>query len=186
MHVTANHPSLPSRSVRSLSASREAQRAANPGLNGVSVAELRRADLKVRKPRCGGVVSSPIGRIHSGIRWIRRCIRQRRPVAGLHPSVCRCQHRCPSRLRRDQPGGSKCRCTELPAAEGCSLPPFTRVVDRGRPCKGRYLRGCTRARIGAAATTVNGVARGKSSSSDVMRACRTIVANARVASSMAK
>ena len=66
------------------------------------------------------------------------------------------------------------------------FPPFTRVVDRGRLCKGRYLRGCTRARIGAAATTVNGVARGKSSSSDVMRACRTIVANARVASSMAK
>ncbi len=39
------------------SASRNAQRAAKPGVNGVSVVSLRRADPKVCKPHCGEVQS---------------------------------------------------------------------------------------------------------------------------------
>lgn len=50
----------------------------------------------------------------------------------------------------------------------------------------RYQRGRTRAQIGPPATIVNGTASGKSSSNEQMSACRTIVANARVASNIAK
>jgi hypothetical protein len=65
------------------------------------------------------------------------------------------------------------------------------VLDGRRLCpmKDEFYVICllfTRARIGAAAITVNGVSSGKSLPRDSISAARTMVASARVASSMAK
>jgi hypothetical protein len=63
--------------------------------------------------------------------------------------------------------------------------PVPEAASNAGACVGQF-RGRTRAGMGAAATVVNGTARGKSSSRERISASRIVVASPRVASSMAK
>src|SRR6201999_2358284 len=100
---------------------------------------------------------------------------QRRSQCGrIHPVGA--VHRAP-----DTGGGRTC-VVGVRATAGC-LGAQTHALTR-TGCDARTAN--TRARMGRAATTVNGVSRGKSVSSDSISAARTIVASASVASSIAK